>query len=69
MWLVEAQNGDRWQVVVNVLMNFIFLHFREFLNSRETISFIGRTLLNGVSCLVQAKLNVNGEGRNCSWQI
>jgi len=45
-----AQDSDRWQALVNVVMNlWVPQNAGNFLTSKELISFSRRTLLRGVT--------------------
>jgi hypothetical protein len=49
-WIDLAQDTDRWQALVNTVMNLqSSIKFREFLSSLGHVSFSGRTLFHGVS--------------------
>jgi len=49
-WIKLAQDRDRWQALVNVLMNlWVPLNAGNFLISWKLFSFSRRTLLHGVS--------------------
>jgi hypothetical protein len=46
-WIELTQDRDRWQILVNAVMNA-----GNFLTSWETVSFPRRPLLHAVSCLL-----------------
>jgi hypothetical protein len=49
-WIVLVKDRDRWQAVVNAVMNLLVPHnARNLLTSLEPVSFSRRTLLRGVS--------------------
>jgi CRISPR/Cas system-associated protein Cas7 (RAMP superfamily) len=49
-WIYLAQDRNRWQALVNTVMNLRVPHkARKFLTSCVTISFLIRSLLRGVS--------------------
>jgi hypothetical protein len=48
-WIILGQNRDRWRVLVNALMKFRVPKIAgNFLTSRETVRFSGRTVPHGV---------------------
>jgi hypothetical protein len=52
-WMHLAQDGDKWQALMNTLMNlWVPLKGENFLTSCVTISFSRRTLLHGNSYLL-----------------
>ena len=49
-WIDLAQNWDVWRAVVYSVTNFrVLQNVGNFLTSRGTDSFLGRTLLHGLS--------------------
>jgi hypothetical protein len=49
-WIELAQDGDRWRVIVNIVMNLqVKSNAGNFLTSYKLVSFSRRTLLHGVS--------------------
>jgi hypothetical protein len=49
-WMHLAQDRDKWQALVNTVMNLrVLLNAGNFLTRRVTDSFSRRTLLRGVS--------------------
>ena len=49
-WIDLAPDMDRWPALVNAVMNlWVPLNARNFLNSRELVSFSRRNLLRGIS--------------------
>jgi hypothetical protein len=49
-WIDLARDRDRWQALVNPEMNLrVPWNAGNFLTRRETVSFLRRTLLHGVS--------------------
>jgi hypothetical protein len=52
-WIDLVQDKERWQSVVNVVMNLRFAYNTgNFLTGCENVSFSGRTLLHGFSYFV-----------------
>ena len=49
-WIDQAQGRDRWQVLVNVVVNlWVAYNLENFLTSLGTVSFQGRTLFHAIS--------------------
>jgi hypothetical protein len=49
-WIEPAQHRHRWRALVNAVMNlWVIQNAGNFLTSRETVSFLRRPLLDGVS--------------------
>ena len=49
-WIDLVQNTDRWRAFVNTVMNLgVQYNARNFLSGLGRFSFLGRTLLHGVS--------------------
>ena len=52
-WIELAQDKDRWWALVNAVMNlWVLQNAGNFLSRRKSVSFSRRTLLHGVSKLV-----------------
>jgi hypothetical protein len=52
-WIQLAQDRDRWQALMNIVMNlWVTSNVGNFLTSCKPVSFSRRTLLQGVSVLI-----------------